>query len=452
MLKGGGSGDVVTAGRPASSILYKAVNHEGNGVPLMPLGGAKIPDALIAVIRDWIQQGLLENAASQPKGPVGPSLDYHPSDLNRPPGAPAMPESLPPAPATAPASAPAVPARSHPVTALAASPWAPLAAVAGHERIYLYDLARRAPAGELAFPEGVPYCLRFSRDGATLLAAGGRGVQSGKVVLFDVRTGDRIAVIGQETDVVLAADVSADGKLVALGGPGKLVKIYSVADGELLFQFKKHTDWITAMEFSADGARLATGDRAGGIFLWESATGGGLGALAEHKDAITSLSWRGDGKLLASASEDGQIVVWNVNDGFPLATISKAHRPKNAPNTYGAIPGGVLGAQFTVDGRIASVGRDSVIRIWSADGKAKSASPPGEALLTKVAVSYDGKLAIAGDYQGQIVLWDGQKAHTLPAHPQPGDSVSRSGALMCAAGGSRAILNRGKIRATHNAV
>jgi len=377
----------------------------------MPLGAAKLPDAVIGVIRDWIQLGLLENAASQPKGPVGPSLDYHPTDLNRPTGAPAMPESLPPVDA-------ADPSRAHPITALAASPWAPLVALAGHERIYLYDLSKRAAAGELAFPEGIPYCLRFSRDGATLLASGGKGVQSGKVVLFDVRTGKRLAAIGQETDIVLAADLSADGKLVALGGPSKLVKVYSVADGKLLFQLKKHTDWITALEFSPDGSRLATGDRAGGIFLWESATGGGLGALAEHKDAITGLSWRGDGQLLASASEDGQIIVWNVNDGFPLSTIAKAHQPKTAPNTYGVVPGGVLGVQFTNDGRLASVGRDNAIRIWSADGKPKSASPPSDALLTKVAVSFDGKLAIAGDYAGRLLIWDGQKVQTVPAHVQ----------------------------------
>ena len=404
------------AGRPASSLLYKAVAHEGDGAPRMPLGGAKIPDALIAIIHDWIQQGLLENAASQPKGPAGPSLDYHPSDLNRPQDAPAMPESLPPVTA-------AEPARSHPVTALAASPWAPLVAVAGHERIYLYNLDKRVPAGELAFPEGVPYCLRFSRDGAILLAAGGRGAQSGSVALFDVRTGNRIALIGQEMDVVLAADISANGKLVALGGPGKLVKIYSVPNGKLLFQFKKHTDWITAVEFSPDGTRLATGDRAGSIFLWESATGGGLGALAEHKDAITSLSWRGDGQLLTSASEDGQIMVWNLSDGFPRATISKAHQPKAARDTYGVTPGGVLGAQFTADGQIASVGRDSVIRIWSADGKATSASPPAGELLTKVAVSFDGKLAIAGDYLGRLVIWDGQKVVTLvrPHQRAPSD-------------------------------
>jgi WD40 repeat protein len=331
-----------------------------------------------------------------PRGAVGPSLDFKPGNLNRPAGPAAMPGSL---------DALNLPetARAQPVTALAASPWAPLLAVAGHERIYLFNLEKRKPAGELAFSEGIPYVLRFSRDGATLLAAGGRGVESGKVVLFDVRSGKRLAEVGKESDIVLAADVSADGKLVALGGPGKLVKVFSVTGGKMLYQISKHTDWITAIEFSPDGKYLATADRGGGIFLWDSAGGGVAGALADHKDAVTALSWRGDSRLLASASEDGQIIIWNVDDGFPVATVAKAHPGKPAP-------GGVLGLQFANDGRLVSVGRDSTIRVWSADGKPLGASQAFDALLTKVAVSQDCKLMIAGDYLGRLRIWDGHVA------------------------------------------
>jgi dipeptidyl aminopeptidase/acylaminoacyl peptidase len=407
VMKGGGSGEIVIAGRPTSSLLFKAISHE-SGAPQMPLGQAKLPDAEIGVIRDWIQLGLLETAASVPKGPLGPNpLDFIPSTLNKP-AAPAMPESLP---ALALPEAP----RANPVTALAASPWAPLLAAAGHERIYLYDLGKRTLLGELPFAEGIPYCLRFSRDGSTLLAAGGKGVQTGKVALYDVRTGNRIVTIGDETDIVLAADLSSDGKLVALGGPGKLVRAYSAPDGKELYQIKKHTDWITAIEFSPDGKTLATADRSGGILLWDAARGGNAGAFSDHKDSITSLSWRSDGKLLASASEDGQIIVWNVADGFPLSTISKGHTPKAAPNTYGVIPGGVLGAQFTSDGRLVSVGRDSTIRIWTADGKAAGASPKCDTLLTKVAASFDGRLVIAGDFRGRLWVWDGKQLSLLPS-------------------------------------
>ena len=175
VLKGGNSGDAVIAGRANASLLYKAIARE-EGAPQMPLGQPKMPDAEINAIRDWIQNGLLENATSAPRTPTGPSLDYVASGLNKPAGPPAMPESI---------EALALPetARANPVTALAASPWAPVAAIAGHDRIYLFDTAKQAAIGELPFPEGIPYCLRFSRDGATLLAAGGKPVQAGRVVL-----------------------------------------------------------------------------------------------------------------------------------------------------------------------------------------------------------------------------------------------------------------------------
>jgi WD40 repeat protein len=399
VMKGGGSGDVVRPGRASASMLYKVLARE-EGVPQMPLGQPKLADAEINKVRDWIQGGVLENATSKPQGLPVQSLDFKPSNLNKP-AVPAMPAGLPPL------NLPE-PSRPHPVTALAASPWAPLLAVAGHERIYLYNLSTRAMLGELAFPEGIPYVLRFSRDGNTLLAAGGKGVQSGEGVLFDVKTGKRTATVGHEMDVVLSADLSPDGKLVALGGPGKVVRVFAVADGKQLYEIKRHTDWITALEFSPDGSKLASGDRAGGIYLWESHNGGILLNLAEHKDSVTSLSWRGDGVLLASGGEDGELVVWNVQDGFPVATDAKAHIPKAKGVVYGKPPSGVLSVQYLNDGRLVTVGRDKCIHLWTGEGKQIAVTQPGDTLLTKVAASWDGRLLIAGDYQGNLTLWDGK--------------------------------------------
>ena len=423
VVKGGNSGDAVIAGRANASLLFKAIARE-EGAPQMPLGQAKLPDAEINAVRDWIQNGLLENAASKPRTPTGPSLDYVASAaIVKPNGPPAFPESLPAF------SLPETP-RANPVTALATSPFAPIAAIAGHERIYLYDLAKRATIGELPFPEGIPYCLRFSRDGSILLAAGGKPVQAGRVVLYDVRSGKRLALLGSDFDLTLAADLSPDGKLVALGGPSKLVKVFSVEDHKVLYTMKKHTDWITAVSFSPDGARLATGDRAGGIFLWDTTRFGNAGAFADHKDSITNLVWRPDAKVLASASEDGQIVVWNVSDGFPVTTIPKAHTPPKPPNTYGIIPAGVLGLDFTPEGDLVSAGRDSKIKLWSVYGAAKASSPQWDAVFTKVASAPDGKSFVAGDFKGRVILWDGKQQLTVanivaaPA-PAPAPALAR---------------------------
>ena len=408
-LRGGSSGEAIVPGRASASLLYQAITHEKDGVPRMPLGGAKLPDPTIAVVREWIQLGAPENAASVPKGQSGPSLtNYKPTSLNQP-ALPAMPGAMQPLP-------PTKTARPHPITALATSPWAPLAAIAGHERITLYNTTTRAVIGELPFPEGVPFILRFSRDGSKLLAAGGRPAQSGKAVLYDVATGTRIGAFGDEHDVVLAADLNADGKLIALGGPGKIVKVYNVADGKLAYTITKHTDWITALEFSPDGSKLATGDRSAGLNLWETATGRIFVSLAEHKDSITALSWRSDGALLASASEDGTLVVWNAADGFPVATVANAHAAKLAPGMYGKPAAGILSIAFSNDGTIATVGRDQLIKQWTADGKPKSASPARDALPTKVAITFDGKLVLAGDERGALTQWDGKQEVAL-RHP-----------------------------------
>ena len=285
--------------------------------------------------------------------------------------------------------------------------------MAGHERIFLYDLKTRSSAGVLPFPEGIPYVLRFSSDGSTLLAGGGRSVQLGRVVLYDVRTGQRIAVIGNERDIVLTADISPDGKKVALGGPSKSVKVFSVADGALLYEINKHTDWITALSFSPDGALLATADRAGGIFLWNSETGAILVNLAEHKDSVTSLAWRRDSQVLASGGEDGELVLWNAQNGFPIATDTKTHLPKTSGPAYAKPPSGILSTDFLPDGRLATVGRDRIIHIFSQDGKPQSATSAFDQMLTKVAATTIDNLVAAGDYTGRIILWDGRRVETL---------------------------------------
>src|SRR5437763_8642819 len=102
------------------------------------------------------------------------------------------------------------------VLALAASPWAPLVAVGSQKQVLLYHGDTLELVGVLPFPYGTPTVLKFSRNGGLLLAGGGRGGQSGKVVVWDVKTGEQIVEVGNEPDAVLAADISADQQLIAL--------------------------------------------------------------------------------------------------------------------------------------------------------------------------------------------------------------------------------------------
>ncbi len=286
-MQGGGSGKVVEPGDPDNSTLLLVVTHKEE--PKMPPMSAKIPDAEIDLIRNWIAGGALENSGSVAAVKAKPKFEFKldPKSVGKPSGTPAMPEGV--------TTEPYVPeAKPSAVVAMAASPWAPLIAVAGHKQVLLYRTTDNHLVGVLPFPEGLIYVLKFSRNGDLLLAGGGRGGQSGLAVAWDVKKGTRVFEVGKEYDVVLAADISPDHSQVALGGPSKVVRVYNTADGSLAFEMRKHTEWITAAEFSPDGVLLATGDRNNGLIVWESQTGREFHDLRGHAAFITDVSWRLD--------------------------------------------------------------------------------------------------------------------------------------------------------------
>ena len=293
-----------------------------------------------------------------------------------------------------------VTARPTAIVALAASPWAPLVAVGGHKQVLLYQSNSRHLVGVLPFPEGTVHVLKFSRNGSLLLAGGGRGGQSGLAVVWDVKTGKRVFEVGKEYDAVLAADISPDHGLVALGGPSKILRVYNTADGQLVYQSKKHTEWVTAVEFSPDGVLLASGDRNNGLLVWEAATGREFYDLRGHTAAITDISWRPDSNVVASASEDGTIRLWEMENGKQIKSIT-AHN------------GGVASVRYAQDGRIATTGRDRVARLWDGSGnKLRDFEPFGDLALDAV-VTHDGAALVAGDWTGEVRVWDTKDGHRL---------------------------------------
>lgn len=206
-------------------------------------------------------------------------------------------------------------------------------------------------------------------------------------------------------DSVLAADLSPDQKSVALGGAGKVVKVYDTTSGKLLFKIDKHTEWIMAVAFSPDGKTLATADRAGGLHLWDAANGRALLSLNEHKASIRALDWRADSRLLASAGEDGLLVWWDTKDGWPAISKPNAHPPARPPGTYGKLPNGVVAARFDREGRLCTVGRDHTVRVWDAGGGEVQSFVVKESQPLCAALSHDGEKIIGGDTAGRVHFW-----------------------------------------------
>ncbi len=361
--EGGTSGKAALAGKPEESLLYLLPAHLDE--PKMPPGKPKIPQRHLELIRAWVVGGMVEKSST--------------------------------APSIAAAAAgglvkPALLSRATPITALAVSPTAPLTAVSGRKQVLLFRLPATEPSGALPFPEGEIHVLRFSRDGRILLVGGGVGGQSGKVVGFDTGSWRRAFEVGDEADVVLAADITADRSKVVLGGPGRVVKVFSTADGKQLHAFRKPTDWVLSTAFSPEGLLLAAGDRFGGLYVWEAKSGKEFLTLRGHTKAVTALAWRADSNALASASEDGTIRVWDMHTG-----AESVHWQAHA--------GGVLAVDFHPGGTIATGGRDKRVKVWEGTGKSIAELGPAGDIVLRVGFGRGAKEIVSGDWSGEVRVW-----------------------------------------------
>lgn len=385
LMEGGASGDVVYGGDLESSYLWSLVTHESE--PKMPPNAAKLPDNELAVIKAWIEQGILKDTGSKAKmAEANPALAKVTVTMDRPDGPPPMPQKYLGDP-------PLVPPRPNSVTGLAVNPWSSIAAVSGHEQVMLYDLNLMAPLGALAYPEGTPQRMGFSQNGQLLFVGGGRGGQSGQVVLFDVGSGERIATVGNEYDAAIAADLSPDLSLVAIGTPKKVVHVYSSATGERLYEANKHTDWVTAAKFSPDGILMATGDRSGGLVIWEAETGREFYVLNGHKESINAISWRSDSNVVATASSDDTVRLWEMVEG------------KEVKNFNGGV-GDITDVEYTRDGNILVTGRSKSAKLFDAAGKLLKEFKGLPDVGMRVAYDHEAGRVLAGDWSGHVYVWD----------------------------------------------
>ncbi len=399
-MAGGSSGEVIAPGDPDGSYLLMLVTHESE--PVMPPESDKLSKSALAVIRDWIAGGAIERDGAKPIARKKSAVPLEAVVTAKPEGPPVMPPRL---------SKDVVTHGRRPtsITALAASPHGELLAVGGRRQLLLYHTGSLDLLGVLPFPEGVARVVRFSRNAKLLLAGGGEAAKSGRVAVWDVATAKRVATLGEEFDEVLAADISADQRYVALGGPAKVVRLLETADASVAHEIRKHTDWVTALEFSPDGKRLVTGDRAGNLFLWETRGCREAGTFKGHSAAITAVAWRPDGKLVASISEDGSVRLWEVKDAKQL-------------KTWNAHGGGGAWLTWLPDGRLLTTGRDKKAKLWKADGKLERELGPLADIGTRVAATSDGTRFFAGDWAGSLVAFttaDGTEAGRLDTNPPP---------------------------------
>jgi WD40 repeat protein len=132
---------------------------------------------------------------------------------------------------------------------------------------------------------------------------------------------------------------------------------------------------------SPDGREVAVASERGQILIWRlDRPGAPIRRLVGHEGHINAIAYARDGRI-ASAGADSTVRVWNPRTG--RAVVLRGHTDE------------VTGVAFTPDGRfVVSTSADGTARLWNAaGGDALAVLQSGSVPVYDVAIARDGTIA-----------------------------------------------------------
>jgi WD40 repeat protein len=265
--------------------------------------------------------------------------------------------------------------------------------------------------------------LSLSRDGKTLVVAGG----DGKIRFVDMATGQIQRTLSGHTNATYRAILSPDEKLMASSSRDLTARVWDVATGRELQKLGGFRCSVKAVAFSPDGQKVAASGNDGMLKLWDVKTGSELKSLVHINSAdvdmsVYSLVFSRVGNKVYGGNGDGTISEWDVSSG-------KETRVWKAHDSF------VFRLLFSPDYRLLASLTDGTVKLWDTSTWREVRSLPMTGMTgatqhaSSIAFSNNGKLIAATDIgldQKQTtymyiraLVWNaqtGEKLFTLEGH------------------------------------
>ena len=368
--KGGKRGPAFVTQRPDESIVVRYLTAALQ--PRMPLGEPALPEAEIALVREWIRDGAKNDSLPE-------TTELRTPVYLQPPV----------------------------ITALRFSPDGSEIAVSGNGEVLIRmvdgGVDGTAPLRRLMGSAERILAITYSSDGKLLIAGGGTPAQFGEVQIWDAKSGKLLRSARLTGDTLFGASLSPDESKIAVGGTDNSVHVIETASGKELYKISNHENWVLATVFGMDSKRLvsASGDRAAKLIDAAS------GAFLENVNLLR-------GELAAIARHPKKdIVVIGGTERIPY--IYLLDRPRNmkiADDTtlvrkLERQDGAITALDWSPDGtRIAVAGAAPSVNLYDPETGERKASCKGhEAGIYAVAFSPDSAKLATGGFDGKVRIY-----------------------------------------------
>jgi WD40 repeat protein len=234
--------------------------------------------------------------------------------------------------------------------------------------VCVWDAATGEPRGRFPLKDTWPAGVAFSADGKTLIVGG----QDNCVRFLSIATGEEVRTIKLPEEVrgeLLGLQLLAGGKTLVTAscrphGEGAFC-LWNVENGEEVRRVTAERFPLRSFAASADGKTLATGEEGGMIRLWDATTGRQVGQLRGQPKGAVGLALTADGTGLASVAADGTTRLWDV-------------KTREVVRTWPAQPGLGAAVLFTPDGgTLLSIGTEGSALLWDTARLRPRGDPPG---------------------------------------------------------------------------